>query len=480
MSNATTLLAQSVAAAASSAIQWQGSKITLPSIPDRMSIDKAVKELLDVKKDLSSVTEVSRSFKGYFPIDAAYAFQSVLREFCGWATGVPIKGFFSDSPPLILSVPTTEGSSVEIIWGRMTIPSVTGHFEIGVGLDTVAPYLTITATVAKEFEGFARKLFNATAESLKNTSIYRHQSLSLDLSWMDAARSGKFRYSPIDHAPSFRPRSTHTKDDLILDSHIRDAIDISLFYPVEYASRFRLNKIPLKRGVLLEGVYGCGKTMTATVLSSLCQQHNFTFFYLRNVKDLAATLVYAKTYGPSVIFAEDLDAVIGTDDRTDKVNELLNTLDGIDFKDKNTEVIVVLSTNHLERINPAMLRPGRLDAVITLSPPTQLSTIEVLLRRAAGGSLPHDEDISSACDILTGQIPAVIVEAVNRARSAAVARSSSPIVSINGDDLVMAANSMVTQVKACNRRPSSTSRLDEAAASLTSAFTSALTSSLSS
>ena len=73
----------------------------------------------------------------------------------------------------------------------------------------------------------------------------------------------------------------------------------------------------------------------------------------------------AAMYAPAVIFAEDIDKAM-EGERSTQMNDILNTLDGIDTK--NNPVITILTSNHLENINKAFLRAGRIDSLIQMGP----------------------------------------------------------------------------------------------------------------
>src|SRR5262249_9702485 len=109
------------------------------------------------------------------------------------------------------------------------------------------------------------------------------------------------------------------------------------------------------------------KTLTAYVTAKKSSSNNWTFIYLDRVAGLHEAFRFAKQYAPSVIFAEDIDRAVNGDDRTTDIDDVLNTIDGIESK--GGEIITILTTNHVDQINRAMLRPGRLDAVISIQAP---------------------------------------------------------------------------------------------------------------
>jgi SpoVK/Ycf46/Vps4 family AAA+-type ATPase len=175
------------------------------------------------------------------------------------------------------------------------------------------------------------------------------------------------------------------------------------------------------------------------VTAKKCVQSGWTFIYLDRVGALDEALRFARLYMPAVIFAEDIDRAVSGDERTVELDDVLNSIDGIEAK--NSEIMVVLTTNHVEKINRAMLRPGRLDAVISVTPP-DAEAAEKLIRLYARDLLPNEVDVSSAAKTLAGSIPAVIREVVERSKLYAISRTGSNDFTLSSEDIEYAGLSM--------------------------------------
>src|SRR5690606_12078826 len=228
--------------------------------------------------------------------------------------------------------------------------------------------------------------------------------------------------------------------DILLNEQTYNDIDISLFTPIRRTQLCRDNSIPLKRGVLLHGPYGTGKSMTAAATADLCKENGWTFIYLKDVTKISKAYAFAKNYQPAVIFSEDIDQVLKVErekDRDAKINQILNEIDGIDTK--GLEIITVLTTNHIEKITQAALRPGRFDGVIQVDPPNQ-NTVEKLIRKYAGNLLAEDIDLSESSKILQGEVPALIREVVERSKLSAIRRDGD--LKMNANDILIVAKSM--------------------------------------
>lgn len=136
---------------------------------------------------------------------------------------------------------------------------------------------------------------------------------------------------------------------------------------------YRSLKLPTRRGVLLHGRPGTGKTLIGKVLcSQLCQ----TFIWVRpgqgvstpfNPGGIGTVFDMARDLSPTLIFFEDLDLVAPKRSRQGTfenmmLGELMNQLDGLK---ENEGIVVVATTNDLEAIEPALKdRPSRFDCVI--------------------------------------------------------------------------------------------------------------------
>jgi transitional endoplasmic reticulum ATPase len=190
---------------------------------------------------------------------------------------------------------------------------------------------------------------------------------------------------------------------------------------------------------------------------------------VQRADELAEAIRFARQYqSPAAVVAcEDIDRT--TDgERTIEMDDLLNTIDGIDGK--NSHIMVLLTTNQIDNINAAMLRPGRLDAIIEILPP-DASTVERLIRRYLGNSLPDNEDISTAGQVLAGEIPAVIAEVCKRAKLAQLSQQEpgKPVRNLSGRAVIEAAETMATQLdvlKRATEKPAPPAPLDTAMESM--------------
>jgi transitional endoplasmic reticulum ATPase len=412
-----------------------------------MSIDDAVVWLNRKKADEETEVVFTSEIKGYFPLDAAVAFSKALAAIYDWVDGVPVPGMFGDMPPTMLHIQTGIDANgkemfVDVPWGRFKIPGVTGFLQLSMSWGQ-EPCLVVQGKTKRKYIPSFDRIADKTKEMLFTDSIYRGKSVTIDWEWK---RQG-MDFDPMAHAPKYLDLSKAHEENLIFSASVAQSLQLGLFTPIEHSEACRAAQVPLKRGVLLEGPYGTGKTLTALVTASKANRNGWTFIYLKSIYDLEEGLKFASMYEPAVIFVEDVDKALGG--RSVESNGILNQLDGINTK--HDEVITVFSTNFVEKLDKAFLRPGRLDTVVSVRPP-DAEAASRLVKQYSRGLLAFDADFDAIGRTLAGQIPAVIREVVERAKIAAIDRLQGE--SINGEiteEDIMASMAMMEQhLKLCN------------------------------
>lgn len=415
-------------------------EVVIPVGMDLMDLIKWLKRRID---DEEQVVSVEHTFE-CFPLEGARALAETLAEHYGWTSLVPKRSFWRTDPPSVRSLRMGVGESVGVPWGRMTIPGIEGFLETQICLVKYVPVLHLYCEVKRKHEGQVRHLIHETELRLKERSIYHGQALRMEFKEFTG------REDVDEFQPDFMDLRDVDVDQLVLSEHVEQMVQASLFGPVLNTEACRRHDIPLKRGNLLAGPYGCGKTLTGRVLAKLAVQSGWTFLLISNVEQLAQAVEFARRYQPCVIFSEDIDQAINGPNRGQAVNEILNVIDGIEAK--QTEIMVVLTTNHAERINKAMLRPGRLDAVIPIEPPDADAAVKLVEKYCGPLLQGKAEDLIRVGHELAGQIPAVIREVCERSKLTAIA-SHGDADSIFPEDLLAAASGMRNQMMLLSPEP---------------------------
>ena len=419
-----------------------GDQIT---IPEKMTLKQA--RIWLERKEVEEEQEISvDEIVEAFPMEGAYAFAKAISRKYGFSALVPTPGFFGPNPPVMIGVDVGINKTEQVPWGRVEIPGIAGYLETGIVTKDNRMLFRIGGEVKQKHKNDIKALAALTREIVQKESIYRGQAIRVQF------EHDPRKFNPRD-CPKFMETGNVKVDELIFSDDVKKAINTSLFTPIERTAACREYRIPLKRGILLEGPFGTGKTLTAYVAAKKCVENNWTFIYLGRVEDLKTAIHFAKAYQPAVIFAEDIDRVMVEGERKENetVNDILNTIDGVDTK--GMELIVALTTNHVEHIEPAMMRPGRLDAVISVRAPDKSASVE-LVRLYSRGRLDKNDDFTQVGEKLAGQIPAVIREVVERSKLAAIGRlAPGEQLTLRATDLEFAADEMLNHLRLMTPKP---------------------------
>lgn len=418
-----------------------GEQLTLPS---NMSLEMAVDLLKRRMRYEQEETNLNAKFD-VLPFDGAHALNEVLAAKYGWAQATATPGFFGSNPPRMITIEVAPGKHKEVPWGRFNLPNVEGYIECDVSQKNGRFSFAISATVLRRDEAAVRSLFDDVRNYLKTGSIYKGKAIKI-----------RFRDNDGDMLRMPEPEFINTDkidpNGLIYSADVMASVETNLFTPIRRVHDCLANDISVKRGVLLGGTFGTGKTLAATVASRLAVDAGVTYVYIPRADELADAIEFAKQYqSPAcVIFCEDVDRVTAGE-RSVEMDDILNILDGIDTKGAN--IITVLTTNDLDSINPAMLRPGRLDAVIDVTPPDS-EAAQKLVRLYGGDLVKADTDLSKAGELLAGHIPATIAEVVKRAKLAQMRLNpvGTPVDHLSQEALIEASATMKAQTDLLKRR----------------------------
>lgn len=216
---------------------------------------------------------------------------------------------------------------------------------------------------------------------------------------------------------------------------IRDAIELPHLFP-EY---FREHQLVPPKGILLFGPPGCGKTLIAKAVAnslarSICERtgekgesyflnikgpellNKYVGATEQAIRDLFARARHQATYRtPVVIFFDEMDAMfrvrgsgISSDMEATIVPQLLAELDGLQTLE---HVVVIGATNREDLIDPALLRPGRLDRKIRIPRPDRQAAVDIFTKYLTP-DLPIDSGLLESCGGPEEAVQGMIARAV--------------------------------------------------------------------
>ncbi|OBH90992.1 AAA family ATPase [Mycobacterium sp. E2733] len=194
-----------------------------------------------------------------------------------------------------------------------------------------------------------------------------------------------------------------TLDDVGDMAEARQALTEAVLWPLQHPDTFARLGVEPPRGVLLYGPPGCGKTFVVRALASTGQlsvhavkgSELMDKWVGSSEKAVRELFRRARDSAPSLVFLDEIDALAprrgqsfdsGVTDRV--VAALLTELDGVN---PLRDVVVLGATNRPDLIDPALLRPGRLERRVFVEPPDAAARREIL--HTAGKSVPLSDDV---------------------------------------------------------------------------------------
>jgi len=405
-----------------------GKKISLPR---GMTYERAFSILNRLKEEAETLTQFERTYN-FRPDDGAHATYHCMRARWGMALGKITETWFGTIPAESRTIQVSYGKTMQVPWGRIEIPHLTG-LEFYITESEHRDYgkvFRLFARGPKKHKAEVEALFDDVQEYLQTRSIYRGQALI-------GADTLEFLNLDIDMST------------IVFSDKVMEELGGMVWSSLRYSEAMRREGLSLKRAVLLWGPYGTGKTSTGIITAKEAVAAGWTFLSAKPGRDkIEKVLQTARLYEPAVVFVEDIDNQSNDSDAT-AVTKLLDAFDGI--TSKGGELMIVLTTNHLDRIHQGMLRPGRLDAIVEIAGLDRGGCERLIRAVVPSGKLSEAVDYDRVYASMDGFLPAFIRETINRAITFAVARQKGEgAYVIDTPDLVHAAESLHPQLAALN------------------------------
>lgn len=207
-----------------------------------------------------------------------------------------------------------------------------------------------------------------------------------------------------------------TWDDVGSLSQVRKDLQLAVLAPVKYPDQLKKLGLSAPSGVLLCGPPGCGKTLLAKAVAneagvnfiSVKGPELLNMYVGESERAVRTCFRRARNSAPCVIFFDEFDALCPRRSSHDNngaarvVNQLLTEMDGIESREG---VFVLAASNRPDIIDPAVLRPGRLDRIMYVGMPATEDRFDILQKLTKGGTQPQlgpDVDLQVIANLTDG------------------------------------------------------------------------------
>ena len=219
---------------------------------------------------------------------------------------------------------------------------------------------------------------------------------------------------------------------------VREELLTAIVEPIKNPEKYERVGITAPTGVLLWGPPGCGKTLLAKAVANESKANFISVkgpellnkYVGESERAVRQVFVRARSSIPCVIFFDELDALVPKrDDALSEssarvVNTLLTELDGLSNRQG---IYVIAATNRPDIIDPAMLRPGRLETLLFVDLPGEEERVEILRTLSRHLSIRFDDAIAGIARSCEGFSGADLESLLRRAGYAAIKRDDGNI-----------------------------------------------------
>jgi len=289
--------------------------------------------------------------------------------------------------------------------------------------DSVAPILETNSDAVSELRRLIQRAKEPSAAEPSTISIT-----------VDDFLTALPKIQPSSKREGFATIPDTTWADIGALRPVREELLTAIVEPIRSPEKYKRVGITAPTGVLLWGPPGCGKTLLAKAVANESKANFISVkgpellnkYVGESERAVRQVFVRARSSIPCVIFFDELDALVPKRDDTLSessarvVNTLLTELDGLSNREG---IYVIAATNRPDIIDPAMLRPGRLETLLFVDLPEAAERVEILQTLSRNLSIPYTDAIAEVARGCEGFSGADLESLLRRAGYAAIKRN---------------------------------------------------------
>lgn len=289
--------------------------------------------------------------------------------------------------------------------------------------ESCTPYLdyVILKAISKNLEErykTADEFLTSLNETGKQEIKLKEDSVTFDVEAIEAKEEVK--------TSNFKIKESGKGFDLIAGmNELKEILYQDIILPLNDKELYEQYKVSIPNGMLLYGPPGCGKTFIAQKFS---EEIGYNYVELKP-SDIASIYVHgtqekianifteAREKAPTIIFIDEVDAILPnregnlSQSYASEVNEFLAQM----TECHQYGIFIIAATNRPEKIDPAILRTGRMDKIIYLAPPDQTAREEMFMLHLSNRPTENDIDIEKLAELTNLYVASDIKFLVNEA-----------------------------------------------------------------
>lgn len=283
-----------------------------------------------------------------------------------------------------------------------------------------------------------RPLSHLSAEELRSALLRRSIMLRFLPSFQELWRQHhrESPKSPEETPPLPIPPYSELKKKLFPDvlgmDEVKEALITYVYLPLTYAKLAKEYLVPAKKGIILVGPPGNGKTY---ICKKFAQAAGFEFFWIETPalankwygeteRRIRTLFRKAARQAPAILYFDEIESLFAEREKMSSVfaMQVAQFLTAMDNVSEETPIAIIGSTNRIQAIEPAILRPGRLSEIIHVAPPDAYERLTILKLYASKLQLQEPIPWDTLVEKTEGYSRAALISLVQKAATQAWVR----------------------------------------------------------